>query len=175
MHQLKDSTLCRLRDRLRERGQRPTIAPPGPGLPDATRELLLVTSQYGPLCEAMYLMMAADGVVQNVERDVLKGALREITDDVVRGAHIEAMLDRSAAMLGREGRDARLAAVVSALRDDPVTAEVALVLAAAVALADGVVQTSERALLDAFAAGLGITPDRADALLGELDCDEPSR
>ncbi len=168
MKQLNETTLARLRDRLRERGQRPTIAPQIANLPQAALELLHITTEYGPLCEAMYLVMAADGTVQNVERDVLKGALREVTDDGVRGMHIEALLDASAKRLAREGYETRLEIVLAKLREDPVTAECAYMLACAVALADGVIHVSERKLLDTFAEGLSIDPDVASQLMDEL-------
>ena len=57
---LSNSTLARLRDQLRTRGQRPSIAlvqGPGGGLSPEAAELLQTTAEYGPLCEAMYLMM----------------------------------------------------------------------------------------------------------------------
>lgn len=48
---LFNSTIARLRDQLQLHGQRPSIAAPEPNLsPDA------VLAEYGPLCEAMYLI-----------------------------------------------------------------------------------------------------------------------
>jgi hypothetical protein len=73
---LSNSTIARLRDQLRTRGQRPSVAiGDGKLTPDAA-ELLQVVAEYGPICEAMYLMMSADGKITSDEREVLKGALR---------------------------------------------------------------------------------------------------
>ncbi|MBW2522894.1 MAG: TerB family tellurite resistance protein [Deltaproteobacteria bacterium] len=171
MDSLTQSTLARLRDRLQERGQRPSIVLPGTKLPESTLELLHVTAEYGALCEAMYLMMAADGRVLTVEREVLKGALRELSDDTVRGVHIEAMIDAASKRLVTDGREARMQAVVESLQQDPVRAEVAIVLAAAIAFADGDFAPEENDILQQLAQGLGLSPERVNELLGELDVD----
>lgn len=171
MEWLEKSTLTRLRDKLRERGQRPSVVLPGGNLPPSAVELLQVTAEYGALCEAMYLMMAADGRVLGVEREVLKGALRMLSDDAVRGVHIEAMIDAAAKKMAATSRDERLAAVVKALQDDPVRAEVALVLAAAVAFADDNFAPEESALLDELAEGLDIEGARVDELIEGLERD----
>lgn len=168
MDWLEKSTLARLRDQLRERGQRPSVVLSGVKLPPSAVELLQVTAEYGALCEAMYLMMAADGRVLTVEREVLKGALRVLSDDGVRSMHVEAMIDAATKRMAAEGRDARLAAVVAALQDDPVKAEVALVLAAAVAFADDEFAPEERVVLDKLATGLDIDEARVKELVEGL-------
>ena len=168
MDRLREQTLTRLRDKLRDRGQRPSVTPPG-NLPLAALELLQVSMEYGPLCEAMYLMMAADERVLNVERDVLKGAMRTLTDDSVRGVHIEALLDNAAKRLAAEGRDTRLKVVIDALREDPVTAEVAYVLASAIAMADDNLDERERVMLEQLSHGLGLDEHRISVLDAELE------
>lgn len=181
MDSLSQSTLERLRDRLQERGQRPSVVLPNTKLPASTLELLHVASGYGALCEAMYIMMAADGRVLTVEREVLKGALRELSDDTVRGVHIEAMIDAASKRLVVEGRELRLQAVVDSLQQDPVKAEVALVLAAAIAYADDDFAPEESDLLNELASRLGVPDARMSELLGELAIDlkrpgrEPTR
>src|SRR5947209_19330733 len=95
---LSNSTVAKLRDQLRAHGRRTSIALSG----DPTRltpeaaELLNVEAEYGPFSEAMYLMMSADGNISNDEREVLKGALRNLSADAIRGVHIEALLDDAA-------------------------------------------------------------------------------
>lgn len=124
--------------------------------------------QYGALCEAMFLMMAADRRVLNVEREVLRGALDVLSEGRVRTAHMEAMLDAAARRLAEEGPAKRRQAVIDALRDDPVRAETTLVLAAAVAAADGHIAPEEHELFDALARGLELGEDRAAEILEEL-------
>src|SRR5580693_395331 len=164
---LSNSTIARLRDRLRAHGKRPSIAlsgEPGKLTPEAA-ELLQVTAEYGPFCEAMYLMMSADGKITNDEREVLRGALRNLSGDTVRSVHIEAMLDEAAKNMAAEGRDARLREVIERLHEDPARAEVAFVLAAAIAFADNAIADEENEALSALAEGLGIDEERADDLL----------
>jgi tellurite resistance protein len=81
---------------------------------------------------------------------------------------MEAMLDAAAKRLAEEGVERRRAHVIDALKDDPVRAEVTLVLAAAVALADGVISPEEHALFDDLARGLGLASARADSILLDL-------
>jgi tellurite resistance protein len=168
---LSNSTLARLRDQLRTRGQRPSVAVPEPNMAPEALELRNVTAEYGPLSEAMYLMMSADGKISKDERDVLKGALRNLSGDTIRTAHIEAMLDDAGKNVVEHGRTERLNAVVSQLQGDPARAEVAFVLAAAIAFADNAIADEENETLNAFAEGLGIDEGRANQLLDDVETD----
>ena len=170
---LSNSTLARLRDQLQARGQRPSIvATEGGGdvTPEAA-ELLNIVAEYGPLCEAMYLMMSADGTVGNEEREVLKGALRNLSGDTIRGTQIEAMLDSATKRVANEGREPRMKAVVESLHADGARAEVAFVLAAAIAFADNAIADEENDTLNALAEGLGIDEARANELLDDVEKD----
>lgn len=169
---LSTSTVARLRDQLRTRGQRPSVALGDLSTltPDAA-ELGAVSVEFGPICEAMYLMMSADGKVTDDEREVLRGALRNLSEDSVRSAHIEAMLDQSAKNVAEQGREARMREVIAQLADDPARCEVAFVLAAAVAFADNAIADEENDALNLFAEGLGIDDSRANELLDSVEAD----
>ena len=167
---LSNSTLARLRDQLRTRGQRPSVVPEAGASPE-TIEKLQVIAEYGPLCEAMFLMMSADGAVTNDERDVLRGALRNLSGDAIRSAHIEAMLDSALENLKASGREARMQEVIEALHEDSARAEVAFVLAAAIAFADNAIADQENETLNALAEGLGIDESRANTLLDDVEKD----
>jgi uncharacterized tellurite resistance protein B-like protein len=167
---LSNSTLQRLRDQLRERGQRPSLAFSGVVSPEAA-EGLAVVAEYGALTEAMYLMMSADGQVSIEELEVLRGALRALSGDTLRGVHIESLLDASAKRVAEQGRDARMAAVTEQLHDDPARAEVAFVLAAAIAFADSAIADEENETLNSLAEGLGIDDAKASALLDGVEAD----
>ncbi len=177
---LSNSTIARLRDQLRTRGQRPSVAV-NVALSDVSTldpqdaELAIVSAEYGPICEAMYLMMSADGKISNEERDVLKGALRNLSGDTVRTVHIEAMLDRAAREAAEHGREARLRDVVEHLHEDGARAEVAFVLAAAIAFADSAIADEENETLNLLAEGLGISEARADELLDSVESDLAER
>jgi len=167
---LSNSTLARLRDQLQQRGQRPSVVA-SPGMTADTAELMTILAEYGPLCEAMYLMMSADGAVSNDEREVLKGALRNLSGDSIRTAHMESMLDTAGKNVAEQGREARMKEVIEQLHEDRTRAEVAFVLAAAIAFADNAIADEENETLNAMAEGLGIDESRANELLDDVEKD----
>ena len=164
---LSNSTLARLRDQLKATGQRASIVAANHESVDATQ----VEADYGPLCEAMYLMMSADGNVSGDERDVLRGALRNLSGDVLRTADIDALVGGAEARVTAEGRDTRMRAVAAELGEDRARAEVAFVLAAAIAFADNAIANGENETLDALADLLAIDENRAEKLLDEVESD----
>jgi uncharacterized tellurite resistance protein B-like protein len=171
---LTEAALERLRDRLRNQGERPSLVLPlGAQNRADLMEAIQVVTEFGPLCEAMFLVMLADGRVKNVERDVLRGALRAISGNRVRSSHIESMLDAAAKNVAEDGIKARLDDVISRLRETPTRAEIAYVLAAAVAAADDTVVPEEASILEQLADGLGIDEKRANELVNELQKDDP--
>ncbi len=168
---LSTSTLVRLRDQLRARGQRPSVVSPMDATSPEAAELAVVSAEYGPLCDAMYLMMSADGDVSGEEREVLKGALRNLSNDEVRSVQIEAMLDSAKQRIAAKGRDAMFHEIMETLHEDSARAEVTFVLAAAIAFADNAVADEENELLNTFAEGLGISEERANQLLDSVEQD----
>jgi uncharacterized tellurite resistance protein B-like protein len=172
---LSTSTIARLRDQLRTKGQRPSVALGDGKLTPEEAELATITAEYGPISEAMYLMMSADGKVTDDEREVLKGALRNLSGDTLRGMYIEALLERAAKAAETEGRDARLKDVIATLHEDPARAEVAFVLAAAIAFADNAIADEENETLNSMAEGLGIDDSRANELLDSVEADLAER
>jgi len=168
---LSSSTLARLRDQLRSRGQRPSILLPGGPVSQEVAEAMNMVAQYGHLCEAMYLMMSADGHVTNDEREVLKGALRSLSDDALRSSQIETMLDAATKNVAEHGRDKRMREVIQTLHEDTARAEVAFVLAAAIAFADNAIADEENETLNSLAEGLGIDEGRATELLDTVEAD----
>lgn len=133
--------------------------------------LVGIVAEYGPICEAMYLMMSADGKIGGDEREVLKGALRNLSGDTIRSAHIEVMLDDAGKNVADHGRKARLEEIVVQLREDRARAEVAFVLAAAIAFADNAIADEENETLNELAEGLGIDEARANQLLDDVEAD----
>ena len=166
MFKIPAQKLTELRDRLRTRGQRPSIVSLAGHLDVA--EAMAVVQEYGDMAEVMYLMMAADHRVRNVEREVMRGALAILSDERVRSAHMEAMIDASARRVARHGEEACLKRVIESLRCDPVRAEVTVVLAAAVAVADELVTPEEHALLRRLITELEFDGERVRGTLDEL-------
>jgi uncharacterized tellurite resistance protein B-like protein len=172
---LSNSTLARLRDQLQARGQRPSLVAPEANMDPEAAEALNMAAEYGPLCEAMYLMMSADGAVGNEEREVLKGALRNLAGDAIRSTHIESMLADATKRVEEQGREARLKEVVAVLHADKARGEVAFVLAAAIAFADNAIADEENETLNELAEGLGIDEARANELLDDVEKDLSSQ
>lgn len=168
MFELPTSKLQQLRDRLQQRGERRSIV----RQPLSSRDLaeaVAVVEEYGPLCDILYLMMAADRRVLNVERQVMKGALDVLSGGRVKTAHLEALLDGSARRVAELGEERCLERALERLEEDPVRAEVTVLLAAAVALADGALVPEEQVLLGRLAAAFRMDQAQAAALLDELN------
>lgn len=170
MLNVQNETIARLRDRLKERGERPSlfatdlsaiVAAQGNDVP---ADVLL---RFDALCEAMYLMATADGHLDPAEEDTLRGAIRELSEGTVRSVHIRSMLEGAQQRLAKEGKDARVKAIAHNLKGDEPTAEAAFVLAAAIAFADNEIADEENDLLNDLAEALGIDEDKANALLDE--------
>lgn len=171
MIKLQPKTLQRIRDHLLDVGQPPSVHFMRPGAqddpfagdPDAKR-------RFEALFEAMYLMVVADGEVADAEREVLRGAVRGLTDNAVRTHHIEKLFGECDAR-AKAGTEARLQAIAPTLKEDPALVEAAFSLASAIAFADSEIKDEENELINALAEVLELDGDRADELLNQLEAD----
>lgn len=125
-----------------------------------------VIVRFRPFAELLLLVAAADGHIDEVERSVILGAFRAITDGRVRSATLLALEDQIRAMIAAGDREALLEDVCTALAADKRDAELALTLASAVALADQTVDLAEVELIRTLASWLSIPPDRVRELVG---------
>lgn len=168
---LDSETLARLRDDLLRRGQRTSLPSPAPAEPGApaplSADVAAVMQRVGPLCEVLYLLMVADDESDVRERDVLRGAIRALTDGALRTSAIDVMLARFQAGLRAHGRDGRLVQVTAQLSADREDAEAAFMLAAVMVIADDAHAAEEEELLSEIRELLGISRARAKLLLGE--------
>lgn len=173
---IETTTIVRLRDALLQSGRRPSMVV-SPAYETLARQGLLSPEEAAALervesvGETMYLMMAADGQVNTAEKDAIRGAIRGLTGNVLRSGTIEAMLANYASRLAEQGRDARLQDVAECLSEIPLEAESAFALAAAIAMADDQVAEEENQFINQLAEWFGLTKDRAEAILDELDED----
>jgi tellurite resistance protein len=165
-------TITRLRDHLLVEGSRKSVFMAGA---EALEHPLEGDEEakdvLDAVAEAMYLMISADGVIAEAEREVLRGALRELTVGAMRSALIEQLLTGFEAAKAKEGQEARMNAVASVLAERPEAAEAAFVLSAAVAFADNEIADEENDVLNGFAEKLGISSERAEELLDGLEAD----
>ncbi len=165
-------TILRIRDHLLAVGQeKPSTAAksgdmthPLEGDDEAKRLFDAVT-------EAMFLMIASDEKIEDVERNAFRGGLRELTANEMPDGLIEQFLQRFEGSLKSEGLQPRLAAVCKVLKDSEEAAEAAFVLMAALAFADDEIADEENALLNSLAGQLNISETRAGELLDQLEQD----
>jgi len=121
-----------------------------------------------PMFETLYLMMVADFETSDSERAALRGALATLTGDSLSGEVLDWMLESFEKNLREQGRDSRLHQLGALLCADPADSELAFSLAAAVALADGRVDSEERRLVEELAESFGISPKRAASILEDV-------
>ena len=93
-------------------------------------------SRVEPLAEIMFLMMAADGRLDDDERDAVRGAIRGLSNNILRTGTINVMFENFSARLADHGRDQRMHEIAEELAEHTSDAESAFALAAAIALAD---------------------------------------
>lgn len=173
---IQTATIERLRDTLLQSGRRPSMVVSS-AYETLTREGLLTPeelaciSRVGPLAETMFLMMAADGKLTEVERDAVRGAVRGLTDNLLRTGTINVMLEGYERRLAQGDRDGRLHEIAEEIAEEPRDAESAFALAAAVALADDEVSDEENAVINQLAEWFGISAERATLILDQLEDD----
>jgi len=173
---IQTATIARLRDALLQSGRRPSLVASS-AYETLTREGLLSPEEVGalnrvdPLAETMFLMMSADGTIAEQERDAVRGAIRGLTDNILRTGTINVMLENYEVRLKEQGKDARLQEIASEIAEDPHEAEGAFALAAAVALADDEVADEENDLINQLADWFGIPPERTGEILDQLEED----
>ena len=174
---LKTVTIERLRDALLQSGRRPSTVMSS-AYETLTREGMLspeeanALNRVDPLAEAMFLMMSADGKVADEERDAVRGAIRGLTDNLLRSGTINVMLENYAKRLEEQGRDARLQEIAGEIAEETSEAEGAFALSAAIALADDEISEEENEFINQLAEWFGISPDRASEILDQLEEDK---
>jgi tellurite resistance protein len=173
---IETTTITRLRDALLVSGRRPSVVL-SPAYETLTRAGILspeettALSRVDPLAETMFLMMSADGKISDQERDVVRGAIRGLSDNLIRTGTINVMIENYEARLKEQSRDQRLHEIAEEIASEPSEAEGAFALAAAVALADDDVADEENELINQLADWFGISDDRAASILDQLEED----
>jgi tellurite resistance protein len=173
---IRTATITRLRDAMLESGRRPSTVVSS-AYETLTRNQLLspeemhALTRVEPLAEIMYLMMAADGRLDEDERDAVRGAIRGLSNNLLRTGTINVMFESFAARLAEHGRDQRVHEIAEELAEHVSDAESAFVLAAAIALADDEVAEAENAFINQLGEWLSISAKRASELLDQLEED----
>jgi tellurite resistance protein len=124
-----------------------------------------ISSERDAIVEAMFLLAAVDGDISAAEIRQFGKAASQVADGL-SDEQLDSLVSDVADALRREGWDRRLRAAADALRGKP-SAEIAYRLATAVAFVDDEVAHAEAAALDALAAALGLSAERAHELMTE--------
>jgi tellurite resistance protein len=173
---IETATIQRLSEALLQSGRRPSVVLSS-AYETLTREGMLspeelaALNRVDPLAETMFLMMSADGRIADEERDAVRGAIRGLTDNLLRSGTINVMLENYQRRLEEDGKDERLRQIADEIAEEPSEAEGAFALAAAVALADQEVAEEENALINQLADWFGISEGRASEILDQLEED----
>ena len=165
-------TIRRLRDALLASGQAaqvPVDGPAGAGTVDSMSQAS--KHRVSPFVETMYLMMAADGEMDASEHDVIRGALKVLTDGLLHESALEHILTSCETLAREQGVEARLQAVGGRICADRTDRETAFTLAAAVALADNRLLDEESLLVGSIAEWYGISDRRCAQILQQFESD----
>lgn len=173
--QLATKTIERLRDALLESGKRRgavtssayrTLVREGL-LTDVENEAL---DRIGPPAEAMFLVIAADEQVTDTELAALRGAIRGLTGDILSDEIVQVLIEKFALKLHDQGRAARLTEIAKATLESG-EAMNTFALAAAVALADNQVTTTESDLIVELKSYFQLSDAEVAKVLGQLEAD----
>ncbi len=114
--------------------------------------------QLEALVETMYLVAFADGRFDDAERDHFERSIRALTDGRLSAGAFDVVIARIGRQLDERGRDGLVASLKRRLRD-PRLRQIALILAADMAAADGALHAQERALIETLADAFDMPPD----------------
>jgi tellurite resistance protein len=174
---IETATIRRLSEALLQSGRRPSVVLSS-AYETLTREGMLspeeaaALNRVDPLAETMFLMMSADGKIADEEKDAVRGAIRGLTDNLLRSGTINVMLENYAGRLLEQGKDQRLHEIAEEISGEPGEAEGAFALAAAVAMADQEVAEEENEFINQLAEWFGISEKRCEEILDQLQDDQ---
>lgn len=128
--------------------------------PGANYVVSLGEDKLEALVETMYLVAFADGDYGPEERARFSTSVSALTAGRLTADDFDHIVQRLVVQLRYEGREGCIASVKRRL-DEPRLRQVALILAADMAAADGVLHDEERSLVMAMARAFGVGEDAA--------------
>lgn len=126
-----------------------------------------LVSRIAPLCEVLYLTMVVDGDEGALEYQVLRGAVRWLTDGDVPSHVLDQLVQRFRAHLSEQEPFTRVIAVAAQLAAQREDAEAAFSMAVALASADNALSATELSFLLELRDLLGIERGRGLDILTE--------
>ena len=163
--QLDTETIKKLRDALLARSGLDGPHGATRRLDENSPEMRALIARVEPMGEALYLMMVIDGKNEPEERQSLRRAIQMLTADGLSALTLDALFDGYEERVRAEGADSRMTQVGARVCADKEDAEATLMLAAAIALADGSVSLAESALLEGLSEWLGFSTRQAQTIL----------
>lgn len=121
--------------------------------------------QFAAMAEAAYIIAIADGKVTDTERTKIIEGLAGLTEGRIGQSELGAMLDGAQARFEQSGKEARLAAVASRLKE-PAARRTAFIVASAAAWLGGV-DVKEGLALQELARKLGIETTEMHKLMAK--------
>ncbi len=151
----------RLRAQLLERGA-PSLRPRV--FSGRSPEVAAAYERVRPFAEAMFMVMSADGQITERERDVLRGAVRILTENQLGGEATDQMIAEFEARWAREERAQAFDRLASELWSEREDRQLAIALVATMAVADEQFEPAELEAIVELAERLGLKQEAADAL-----------
>jgi len=158
---LDPARIERLREHLLDRGA-PSLAPRA--FSGRSPQVAAAYERVRPFAEAMFMVMSADGAISVRERDVLRGAVRILTEDQLGGEATDRMLAEFEASWASQGRAEGLDRLASELWSEPDDRQLAVALVATIAVADDRLDPAELDAIVELAERLGLKQQAQDAL-----------
>jgi uncharacterized tellurite resistance protein B-like protein len=166
--ELDTATMRRLRDALIAGGKLQATADVT-DTPALDERALASIRRVEPFAETMFLMMMADGEAAETEKDAIRGALLLLTHGYIQPAVLDDIQHNCEAIVASQGVERRLQMIGARLSADKQDRETAFTLAAAVAVADATVASTESNLIDSIAEWYGISNRRRAEILQQLE------
>ncbi|MCH2186349.1 TerB family tellurite resistance protein [Myxococcota bacterium] len=163
--QMDTKSILRLRDALLERSGLQGLQEGDQRLDETSPEMRALVARVGPMGEALYLMMVIDGQIEPKERQSLKRAIQILTADGLPDPSVDRLFAGYEERVRMQGPENRMTQVGAQLCADKEDAEATLMLAAAIALADGNVAISESKMLEGLSEWLGFSARQAQSIL----------
>lgn len=163
--QLDTQSILRLRDALLERSGLQTLPESHQPLDQASPEMRALVARVEPMGEALYLMMVIDGQAEAQERQSLERAIQILTAEGLSAGSLDQLFAEYEERFRTQGAESRMTQVGAQLCADKEDAEATLMLAAAIALADGSVALSESTMLEGLSEWLGFSARQAQSIL----------
>ena len=163
--QLDTQSILRLRDALLQRSGVKNLPEGHQPLDEASPEIRALIARVEPMGEALYLMMVIDGQADPQERQSLERAIQILTAEGLSAGSLNQLFAGYDERFQNQGAEVRMTQVGAQLCADKEDAEATLMLAAAIALADGNVALSESKILEGLSEWLGFSERQAQSIL----------